>query len=41
MFLQGDDVGFGGHFSSSMVTGHYGIRSADLSAALPTASAAA
>jgi hypothetical protein len=41
MLLQGDDVGFGSHSSSSMVNGHCGIRSTGLSAAPPTASAAA
>jgi len=40
MFLQRDDVGFGSHFSSSLVNGYCGIRSTGLSAAPPAASAA-
>jgi len=40
MLLQGDDVGFGSHSSSSLVNGHCGIRSTGLSAAPPAASAA-
>jgi len=40
MLLQGDDVGFGSHSSSSLLNGHCGIRSTGLSAAPPAASAA-